>query len=276
MATVLKKTEPKGVDNLRKVFKLVENASKDAYVAKTFGEKLMAAYQRQESPKGHTVEQIIDVLNKADPEDGKNLVWIARMYTKFQFKFEDVDKIREELTNFNAFKSTMSNKDLNSFTDLNAFYDAVEAAQGPKGGGSAPVARSVDEKRMYAANNEWIIDTPNFKAFIPRDFEASKMWGSRDEMFGSDTKWCTAMDSESGRANYEHYMKRGDLVIVVAKFSDGKWHKFQFHYSTDSFMDRRDQRASQYDIDELSAITHEDSEDGPHFDFLVKMIEKHE
>lgn len=237
---------------------LLEDAKKDAYVIDLFGEKLLAAAKANERQPPKTVEKLLDELNKADPNNGKNIVWIARMYTLKLFKVEDVARIKGEIEKFNLYKPKMANKDLNSFKTLAAFYDAVEAAEEEFGGESAEKSKKEIEADVKSNEVEWLIKTPNYKALIPKTVNASRI-------YGKGTKWCTASDTCD--THFKSYSSSGDLVIILVK-EGSVVRKFQFHFSTNSFMDERDFRAGSADIKMLSSHPE-------HIDLLHILIEKH-
>lgn len=225
---------------------------KSEFVAQQFGDKLKAAYSDQENKKAGKAETIVKALLKADPDAGKNLVWIARMYVAKQFKMEDIPRIKSEIEKFKKVKNKLSIKDLNAYRTLDSLYDALEPLQ------DTDIEQS--KKKQIAtkkSNVEYIINEPDFKALIPRDVEAAKI-------YGAGTKWCTSADDDN---KFESYAKRGDLVIIILKH-EGKVRKFQFHYEANSFMNERDQRATHAELLMLA--------ENPHYlPFLEKLIQKH-
>lgn len=243
---------------ISELLRLNEDSKKDAYVATTFGKKLMDAAKSQESPAPKTVEELITSLNAADPQKGKNIVWIARMYAQRLFKLEDCEKINAELVKFASLTKFLVTKDLNSFKNLNSFYDAVEAAEALRG--DAPVEKSAKEKVADVKENdvEWIIKTPHYKALIPKTEEASNI-------YGAGTKWCTA--STNMKNYFKEYTAQGDLVIIIATI-DGEQRKFQFHYKKGEFANERDQEATNDEIVGLSAHPE-------HVDLLMELIDRH-
>ena len=61
------------------------------------------------------------------------------------------------------------------------------------------------------------------------------LFGASCEL-GSGTDWCTA----TGKTDnfFQDYISKGDIYIIISKSNPKE--KYQFHYETDSFMDRDD------------------------------------
>lgn len=202
-----------------------------------------------------TAKEILEELAKADPsKNGAAINWIVRMYIAKQFKLEDVRRLSKDIDVFLKFKNKMENKDLNSYPDLKTLYAAV-----------APFIEKPDqaasgkaEKKEIKKGVKYIINTPNFKALIPKTEEAACF-------YGAGTKWCTA--ATDGDNQFENYNSRGDLVIIIAG-EGAKQRKFQLHYEDDAFMDEQDSEVGKADISYLSSF--------PQYkDLLDILIKKH-
>ena len=76
-------------------------------------------------------------------------------------------------------------------------------------------------KTLYE-DNEWVVITP-------LSYEASVYWGD-------GTEWCTAYKDD--RSYYDDYAKRGKLFININKATK---EKYQFHFESQSFMDKNDE-----------------------------------
>lgn len=207
------------------------------YVATTFGQKLIDASKQQESKPQKLAPAIVKKLAKADPDlGGKNLVWIARMYAAQQFKMEDLARLKDSISTFFQHRNKLSIKDLNSFKTLDALYDEIEKVEGK----AVDKSKSALEKEAKLKGAEYIVNSPKFKAILPKTAEAACL-------YGSGTKWCT-----TGELQFKNYSSRGDLIIIIFEDSSGKTRKFQFHFETNSFMNERDTRASLDELKELA------------------------
>lgn len=232
-------------------------ASKIEYIEKAKAAQILKAFEADKSVlKGDvSARNILDTLGKADPsKDGSVIQWIANMYTKGQFKLEDVSRIKDDITKFLKFKSKIKNKDLNSYKSLSDLYDAISEFKDDE---ELELTKRQQSKQLKNTETITVIDTPNFKAIIPLTKEAS-------QKYGAGTKWCTASDKN---CMFDEYHKQGNLIIIIAgEGSAAK--KFQLHYESDSFMDDTDQPIDKKDIAYLSGF--------PQYkELLDKLIKKH-
>jgi hypothetical protein len=64
---------------------------------------------------------------------------------------------------------------------------------------------------------------------------SKELYGASCEL-GSGTDWCTATGNTD--SFFRDYIGRGDIYIIISKSNPKE--KYQFHYESDSFMDRDD------------------------------------
>lgn len=229
---------------------------KSEFVVQQFGEKLLAAASEQEAAVPKKADALVKKLIKADPDNGKNLVWIARMYANKQFKLEDIARLKKEIETFNKVRKHLQVKDLNAYKNLTDLYAALEPHSDKPAEPTVSVKdRKAAEREAKRADADFLVDTPNFKALIPKSFNAART-------YGAGTKWCT-----TGEHQYKRYSNDGDLIIVIAKI-DGKDRKFQFHFESNSFMNELDQPANQHDLHALASSPE-------YLPFLEKLIDKY-
>lgn len=239
------------------LFEKLDPTKKQEYLVKSMGEKIVDAAKKDQSFKHQGKDpdamEAVKQLTNADPSAGlDNLNFIVRMYVKNQFKMEDISKLKKELETFMKAKSKIQNKDINSYKSLDELYDVTEQFEDVdlKSKGQA-------EKEVKDSQVERLIDTPNFKALIPKTKEAACF-------YGKGTKWCTAATQDS---MFDHYHSQGPLIIIIAKVG-GKDRKWQLHYESGQFMNERDQEISKADIAILSKF--------PEYEQLLnKLIKKH-
>lgn len=225
------------------------------YIATNLKAKLEAAAQR-DTGQAMDSKAVVDELKKADPDpQGKNLQFLANMYVSGQFKMEDRERVKTDIEQFMKSRRGIAAKlkepgneelagkypngvnDLLQLKSLNDLYDLVDLT-----GGAADVSgKEVARQEMQGANK--VIDTPNFKVYIPQTQEAACR-------IGSGTRWCTAGDKNN---MFSHYHSQGPLYIIMANVG-GKLRKWQLHYESGQYMDERDQSISQADIAQLSKI----------------------
>jgi hypothetical protein len=223
------------------------------YTAKQYNQKLLDRAKEDPSYNGEADSlEIVKELVKADPENGKNIQFIVRMYLKGLFKMEDCKRLHDDIEKFLKFKSKMEVKDLNAYKTLNDFYDAIEKFSDK----DEPVSGK-EAARQIKKDAVKVFDEPGFLVLHPKTKDAACF-------YGSGTKWCTAA-RENNQFNY--YSNQGDLYILIVDLG-GKQRKFQLHYESDQFMDERDQEVSKADIAELSKLP-------AYTDFLNFLIKKH-
>lgn len=234
------------------------------FAAQTFGTALIAQANSDNSfPRTASEPTALEIVNKladADPTAKKsNIMWIAKMYSIKQFKFEDLSKIKNELVNFIKYKTKLVNHDLMSYKDLNALYDALEKVTGTEVDKSK---RQIDQDTKMAGA-EKIFKSKHLTAVHVKTQEAACF-------YGAGTKWCTAAEHDNAFESY-----KDDLIVIMAsgvfgKDKNGKeiHRKFQLHYDTDSFMNERDQPVSTEDIHRLSELPEWKA-------FLNMLIDKH-
>ena len=80
-----------------------------------------------------------------------------------------------------------------------------------------------DDIIVQYEDDEWIVITPN-------SYEASVYWGD-------DSEWCTAYKDDD--YYYKSYSSKGPLYINIDKLNNSIKH--QFHFETESFMDKYDE-----------------------------------
>jgi hypothetical protein len=210
-----------------------------AYLAESQGEKVKLAVKKDTNAKLKDPTQVITHIAKADPSNGKYLQWLVRMYVAGQFKQEDVGQLHKDITIFEKFKNKIANKDLNSYKDRAQFNAAIEPfeQQAPE------LSKAEQEKMKKKEGAEYIINTPHFKALVPKTEEAACL-------YGKGTKWCTAAENNN---QFENYHSQGDLVIVMTEL-DGKPRKFQLHPDTQQYMNEKDEPITKAEIAKLSKI----------------------
>lgn len=240
---------------------------KEEYVTQTVGDKMLDALQNDNSVTGKRFYQsisnqeqpkvlLVKKIKEADPtRNGVYLVWLARMFLANQFKIEDLGRIKQELEFFEKVKPKLKNRDLNSYKSLEELYNVLEPLK-PKNKEEEEALKSgkAQAKDIKQAGAQYLINSPNYKALIPKTEEAACL-------YGKNTKWCTT----SGE--FENYSSQGDLVILMANINN-KLRKFQLHVETGQAMNELDQPITKQEIAELSRYPE-------HAKLLNMLIDKH-
>jgi hypothetical protein len=241
-----------------KVAELLLEAPEDRieYLAKTMGEKIVAAAEKDHSLGTSSKDsvKITSLLAEFDPTPNKKaLNWVVKQYVAGAFKAEDKTKIRDTLELFFKVTNKLKNKDLMSYKDLDSLYDALA----PFEKDSSAAMSAKQQKKQVKSDVEKIIDTPDFKVLVPKTEAAS-------QLYGAGTKWCTAAEKD---CMFDNYSSKGPLYIIIAGSGDSA-KKFQLHYETNSFMNERDTPLKAADIKYLSGFPQ-------YADFLNRLIKKH-
>lgn len=243
------------------ILEYADPAKKQEYVVSTLGSKIIATAQENHEDQGNREEQgtdyamdIVKRLTAADPSPGGDfLVWIANMYVKKQFRLEDIQRLKTDLASFMKVRPKLQNRDIMSYKSLDELYNAIESMQQVDVRTQGEVTREIKNDGVKK-----IINTPNFKAFIPTTKEAACF-------YGKGTKWCTSADENN---QFDNYNSKGPLIMIFAKGPDGTDQKYQMQFDSDQFMDARDVTVTSKDIKFLSTF--------PQYkDLLNMLIDKH-
>lgn len=205
-------------------------------------EKRQGLYQGETDPT-----TVTNTLNTFDPERGKNLNWIARLYIAKQFRLHDKDQIFNLVRDFIRFKPRLEIKDLNAYSTLDQLYTAID----PLRDDDPDLLLTKGDKERMIDTEELSIDRRPFEAIrqfyspgkfaviIPKTLESSKF-------YAKDTKWCTRFPD-----NFKSYTSKGPLYIIMANIG-GKLERFQFHPETDEWMTSRNTSIQSSQIAQLS------------------------
>ncbi len=233
------------------VTSLMEN--KQQWVITNLGQKLQKTAEeekRQGLYQGETdPTTITNTLSTFDPERGKNLPWIARLYNAKQFRLHDQEQILNLIRDFIRYKPRLQIKDLNSYSTLDQLYTAIEPLQDD----DPDLLLTKGDKERMISSEELNIDRRPFEAtrqfyspgkfaiIIPKTLESS-------QFYAKDTKWCTRFPE-----NFKSYSSQGPLYIIMANIG-GKLARYQFHPETDEWKTSNNSDISDRDITALSTF----------------------
>ena len=188
------------------------------------------------------IDKILNKIKEADPQNGANIIWLAKQYANGGYRLEDVGRLRGDLEVFAAAKRRpeFTKKDLNAYMNLRELYAAIEPFKEPEdaaakeflgnlGGGGV---NNEDMMSVLAnlPNTKTLINTPNFVVTIPENLEASKKLCK----LGGNTRWCTQNTDQ-----FAKYSSDGPLYVLLVRSGD-KIKKYQFHVESDQYMDKDD------------------------------------
>lgn len=245
-------------------------SKKIEYLASQKGAEVLAAANNDTSAPNRSPEMdemeaaqmLIGELLKGDPTNGKALQFLVNNYVGGNFKFEDLDIIKQ---NLELFKKVSPQLDANQ-RDINR-YSLKELREILKGfqEKEAEDLMSKREKKGRGGSSRREFDTliseGNFHVFVPRTMAASCS-------LGRNTHWCTASDPETTQNRFKQYSEDGDLYTIWLGSTDNPERKFQLHYEGNEFMDEDNDQVSSSDIELLSSYP-------AYAKFLNFLIEKH-
>lgn len=228
---------------------LLFEGPREDYVEKVFGAKLLAAAKGRNNVDN--VADLIELLSAADPTSNKQyLQFIVNMYLTKQFETANTENLKKLLTLFNkpAIKSRLEKKDIMQYKKIEELNAALEPFF------DSDIKTKREEKKEIKGKVKKLIDTPDFKVYIPETEESACY-------IGANTKWCTAATKSENK--FDEYNKTGPLYIIIAGNK-----KFQLHYEQGEFKNEENQDITASEIEYLSKYP-------KYKDFLNMMIKKH-
>lgn len=164
----------------------------------------------------------------ADPKPGKGsryIDWIVKGHSNKNHHFEDSERIKTALANFEKHKQKLDKKDINQYKTISEVEDAVA----PHLGAVSKTAAMKDS--TYWENpehHEKIFDNgKGLKVYHTKTKEASQaIYGGGHTAGGTHTSWCTAGRSEQCR--FDQYSKKGENPLYQIHTPDGKVYQDEF------------------------------------------------
>jgi hypothetical protein len=201
------------------------------HIAKSMHKRLAQAYVNDFKPEQYLVtkeniEGIVTFLCDADPTTNKSyLQWIANMYCEQLFKFEDLPRIKQDLTKFNAIRKSLpiEKRNILTYKSLTDLYTVINCDVESKRKRKLRIKKQGTE--IVFRNKEYAI-----LRILTHDAAC---------YYGKHTKWCTAAKDKP--EDFERYNKDGPLYVLVDFQTDTK---YQMHMESKSFMDVLDVRVN--------------------------------
>ncbi len=203
---------------------------------------------------------LFDKIIKSDPTTKPNKMgvyckWLLGLMKSKKLKFEDLYKAPEYLKLYHRFKHTLpvEQRNIDNIENLAELAKIIEPFKEPA---SDLLSSEENKKKAFVKSFE------NFDLYIPKTYEES-----RD--LGRGTEWCTAADSDEGRARFNRYKNYGELYIFISKID--KSEKFQFHVESEQYMDKYDKKINL--IDFLNSNPDIKEYLSPHLQWLYDILE---
>lgn len=180
----------------------------------------------------------------ADPTPHKEYTqWVVGQYKKQNIRQEDADRIKSALEKFHTAKPRLTNKDINNYTDVSDVEQAV----------SKPGV--VDDEDHADAGLHVMYKDDKYQINHLQTQQASmKIYGggaSGGRKLG--TNWCTAARSENNM--FSHYNSQGPLYTIHVE--DDRNSPYQYHKSSQQFMDRFDRPVDVYSFSKQHPVASE-------------------
>lgn len=193
-----------------------------------------------------TKDAIIDhFATHADPtKKNVHTQYIMGLYNNKKIRQEDAGRVHDVLSNFEKYKNRLSpdEKQLN----LKRYPSIADVQKTVAPHLGQIVSKSAAQEQFDQPGHTNIYEDDHIKLYKLTGKEASKnLYGGGVERGGCGTAWCTA--ARSDRNMFDHYTEKGTKPLwVVHRKSDGA--VFQYHPTSNQFMDRDDNEISEEDL----------------------------
>lgn len=218
--------------------------SREDFIEHMLDSRVLTAYNKDNGikPMLNSAKEIIQYISKNTNK--KYIIAIMKWYVNSEFRLEDCERIKSDISVYVKHKNKLPETDLNKYDNLGDFYRAIKPFENV-------LTQGEIEKNAKVEGTIKLWDLDHFKVYEISSFEAASY-------YGKGTKWCTTNKDQA-----DHYLKDGPLFIIMA--GERKW---QLHYESGQFMDEVDQTTGKADIDLLSDIPE-------YVDFLNYMIKRY-
>lgn len=194
------------------------------------------------------IDTWLEKIAEADPTVKKiYLPWLARLAVSKpqENKMEDIDRVGEDLRQFEANKARITNKDINQYKSFQDLFDVIAPFLVPKEKTKDDIAKEKEAAKLAAIKGqiETVYDGPQGWIRIPKTIEAAKF-------LGQNTRWCTA---SAGNNMFNHYNKSDVMFVVYQKgvkaraatptspaVAEQPAQRYQMHIDSGQFADEAD------------------------------------
>lgn len=202
-------------------------------------DKLGAEFQKRAIPgygkNAEGLERLIDKIGEVDPtQNGTYMPWLARMVIKDpnQNKPEDLDRVGDDLVNFERLKPRLAKRDINQYKSFEEVYDAISPLLR-----AGPSEEELEKERKREREREvddemrsqiiYVYEGPEGWIKIPTTEQAS-CW------LGRNTRWCNAAKKNN---QFNRYNK-DDRLFVIYDRKLGE--RMQLHLDSHQLADEED------------------------------------
>lgn len=163
-------------------------------------------------PDYDDIDSLIEKIGEVDPtRNGTYMQWIAdRLFLNPNVnRTEDLDRLREDLQNFERVKARMTEKDINKYKTFQDLYNAIAPLLVPRQKTEKELEKEAEAAEAAAVKDQIIVvyNGPEGWIKIPKTERASKY-------IGKGTRWCTSSDRNN---RYTHYSSTDNLFVILDK-----------------------------------------------------------
>jgi len=192
--------------------------------AQNFGQKIIARGE------GDNLDAILAQMESADPTPNKQYTqWIARRYIAGDFLLEDLPVVNQYLVKFIESRKLIQNKDINAYS-LRTLKELIQGIY--KSDAEDNNEKDVTGLYPVLPDTRVLYNGPEGQLVIPLTVKASQAL----QKIGRAAEWCTA-DSRAP-THFPKYTRKGPLYIWIDRSGD----KLQFHFPSEQYMDRFDNK----------------------------------
>lgn len=219
-------------------------------------EAILTAYSNDHSTNKPESSDALEIVKHISSLLGlpanKNIVRVMQWYAKGEFYLNDLHDLKTRLDAFEkpavkaALKNAQKPDSILQYPDYRGFIEAVDPIieQGVKSG--------KEQKKEVKADVEKLIDSADFKVFIPLTEQAS-------QLYGRGTSWCTAYTDKPNK--FAEYNAQGRIYVILIHTNEANgpkvyngFRKYQLHMENNEFKDALNEDVSREDIAYLSKI----------------------
>jgi len=180
---------------------------------------------------------IIDHLaTHADPTKKKTYTqWILGQYKAKNIRQEDVGRVHSVLTNFEKYKSRLTNKDINQYDTINAVSQAIHPHLGTAATRTEESQETISKGRTLVHDNGKGLKVYRLERTPEGKKASQEIYGGGHELGGTHTSWCTAARSKD--CMFDKYSENTPLHVIHTPTGN----VYQAHPETGQLMDKGDE-----------------------------------
>lgn len=178
------------------------------------------------------------IITDTQDKMGKYSKWLLDLFIKKDFRLDDLNKIKTDLSLFDKYRSKLDIKDINKIKSHRDLYELVKSYHESD---NVPVSNKEKEREIKKEAKKFHEDS-TWLVIIPETHDAACY-------YGKGTRWCTA--GKDDPYTFDRYNDDGNLYVFINKHDRddaGRQIKYQMHIQTGQFMDVKDNAVDIRDI----------------------------